>query len=105
MAGIDVKTISLAAAFTNQEIVPVNRMFGAVTFLQFPAGALLSARLGINGQDIPIPGGGVLKGFSPSGDGNNGLYFTNPSAQPGVQVQVMIGYTDADTTPAAEILR
>lgn len=100
----DIVNVDLTNAFTQKSIVSEQKRIGAVTVLVMPTGATLQMQLGPNGQPFTVPGPGVFEGFDPGDEGNHGLYIVNPVAQPGVSVQLMVGYARQDTGYAANIL-
>lgn len=82
------QTIDLSVANTNKvQIVPPGQTVNEVFAIQFPAGALLGLAFG-SGEAIPID---RPFSFKPTEDeGNYGLFYTVPTAQPGSTVDLWI---------------
>ncbi len=89
------RNLDLTAVNSNPtELVPARTRVQEVFITKLPAGATLQIQFGQTSDPIDID---APVSFKPTGeDGNNGLYWLNPTAQPGVSVDIYVvtGATD-----------
>lgn len=96
--------IDLSQVASEAQPLPVfqggNRI-ASISITNFPAGAT-PFRLHLGSQDgFPITSTGAITGIEDEEDAKNGLFYSNPTAQPGLQAEIMVGFSKVPFPPGS----